>query len=47
MQPGTRRAKIVMQTCSHVSGAAYFYDQKQIDNDLINQDPKHTKKVDF
>ena len=30
MIPGARRAKIIMQTCAHVSGAAYFYDKKLI-----------------
>ena len=30
LTPGTRRPKIIMQTCAHVSGAAYFYDPKKL-----------------
>ena len=36
LQPGTRRARVVMQTCAHVSGAAFYYDPK-----------KHCSKVDI
>lgn len=38
MMPGQRRPKIVMQTCAHISGAAYFYDPKRIENDLLNDE---------
>jgi methylmalonic aciduria homocystinuria type C protein len=40
MTPGTRRAKIVMQTCAHISGAAYFYDKK-----LIASFPNETEEI--
>ena len=30
MVPGTHRPKIIMQTCAHISGAAYCYDKKII-----------------
>lgn len=45
MVPGTRRPKIVMQTCAHVSGAAYFYDPKSFDHNLIHDCEKSHKKV--
>ncbi|CAF0716922.1 unnamed protein product [Brachionus calyciflorus] len=38
MMPGNRRPKIIMQTCAHVSGAAYFYDPKKIENDRLNDE---------
>ena len=43
MIPGARRAKIIMQTCAHVSGAAYFYDKKLIPVD----EKKNLQKVIF
>ena len=30
MDPVSRRARIIMQTCAHVSGAAYYYDPKKL-----------------
>lgn len=45
MVPGSCRPKIVMQTCAHVSGAAYFYDPKKFDNNLIHDCEKSYKKV--
>ena len=50
IDPGTRRAKIVMQTCAHISGAAYFYDPKKYQNELMapGKDPNQpVKKVNF
>ncbi|RNA42486.1 methylmalonic aciduria and homocystinuria type C -like protein [Brachionus plicatilis] len=44
MMPGSRRPKIIMQTCAHVSGAAYFYDPKNFDYDLVNDAEKSYKK---
>ena len=32
----TRKAKIIMQTCAHVSGAAYFYDPKKFSEESLN-----------
>jgi len=32
----TRKAKIIMQTCAHVSGAAYFYDPKRFSEETLN-----------
>jgi hypothetical protein len=29
LDPSSRRAKILMQTCAHISGAAYYYDPKK------------------
>ena len=51
MVPGIRRAKIVMQTAAHVSGAAYFYDQKLITqtsvtvSEDLNNNNQVSKKV--
>lgn len=28
VSPATRRARIIMQTCAHISGAAHYYDSK-------------------
>lgn len=42
MEAATRRAKIVMQTCAHVSGAAYYYKQ-----DLIVNKEELVKKVNY
>jgi hypothetical protein len=50
IDPGTRRARIVMQTCAHISGAAYFYDPKKYQNELTtpSKDPNQPiKKVIF
>lgn len=45
--PDTRRPKIVMQTCAHVSGAAYFYDPKKYclnaNIPVKSQDPESRK----
>jgi methylmalonic aciduria homocystinuria type C protein len=43
--PSTRRAKVVMQTCAHVSGAAFYYDPNKVDSYLVNLDEKQAKKV--
>ena len=50
IDPGTRRAKIVMQTCAQISGAAYFYDPKKYQNELMTpgKDPNQpVKKVNY
>lgn len=47
MVPGSRRPKIIMQTCAHVSGAAHFYDPKNYDNHLIHDTEQTYKKVTF
>jgi methylmalonic aciduria homocystinuria type C protein len=39
--PISRRAKIIMQTVAHVSGAAYFYDPKK----YITKKENHEKKI--
>jgi len=39
IEPATRRAKILMQTCGHISGAAYYYSQNLI------KDYQHKEKV--
>lgn len=48
LQPGTRRARVVMQTCAHVSGAAFYYDPKKhcsnVDIPVKSQD-EQTRKV--
>ena len=41
-----RRAKILMQTCAHISGAGYFYDKKILKNSLCN-DLNNNKKVNM
>ena len=41
-EPATRRAKIVMQTVAHISGAAYYYSQNLIPDCELNN-----KKVSF
>lgn len=48
--PDTRRAKIVMQTCAHVSGAAYFYDPKKYCSNLnipVKSNDPESRKVTF
>ena len=44
-----RRAKILMQTVCHVSGAAYLYDKNLIQEKYNEQDENSnlTKKVNF
>ncbi len=37
IEPATRRAKIVMQTCAHISGAAYFYNQNLIKDSQLKE----------
>jgi cyanocobalamin reductase (cyanide-eliminating) / alkylcobalamin dealkylase len=46
--PGTRRAKIIMQTVAHISGAAYFYGLKDIGelkNDQETQNNLTSKRL--
>lgn len=48
MVPGARRPRIIMQTCAHISGAAYYYNQDLIANkqlDSSSNDKQSEKKV--
>lgn len=48
--PDTRRPKIVMQTCAHVSGAAYYYDPKKHCENMhipVKTQDEETRKVRF
>jgi hypothetical protein len=40
----TRRAKILLQTCAHASGAAYFYQKKDQNQNkqVVESQNKHT-----
>ena len=38
-----RRAKILMQTCAHISGAGFFYDKKIIQESFKNDLNNNTK----
>lgn len=37
ISPGSRKARIIMQTCAHVSGAACYYDSKSVDTSKIKK----------
>jgi hypothetical protein len=48
MTPGTRRPKIIMQTCAHISGAAFYYNKKLIEEIEVNNNVlKVDKKLVF
>jgi hypothetical protein len=47
LDPRTRRAKIVMQTCAHISGAAYFYNANLLGEKVSEIKKKVLKIVYF
>lgn len=44
MVPGVRRPRIVMQTCAHISGAAYYYNQDLIANKQLESNGDESEK---